>query len=204
LRTRPIPLASRRLPVIRACALLATLLLLVPVQSRAQGIQPRGFELWGGYYTWSGDDFENVDPGLRGGLAFLVEAAPTVGVGGEVVVARFDENGEDVTEFGLNALLRWSLGPLDSFHGFVQGRVGWSRLSAASVTWDGLAVGPELGVELPLSERIRLVVAAGGSWHTYQDAEVDFGTGGGPGIPGSSTSGIDYGARVGLAIGDVF
>lgn len=180
----------------------ALALVLAPVALVGQSVEPRGLEAWVGYAAWSGEDVESVDPGIRGGLAFLAETAPHVGFGGEVVLGSYDQLGQSISELGLYALLRLSLGPPSGFHTFAQGRIGWNRVSAGSLSQSGLSVGPELGVEIPLSARLRLVAAGGGTWNSYENAEL--GSGFGFGIEGTSASGFQYGGRIGLSIGEIF
>lgn len=187
--------------MVRRVLLSALLLGATPFAAPAQGVQARGLEGWVGYAAWDGADAESIDPGIQGGLAVFAETAPHFAFGGEVSLGLFDQLGQSVTELGFNALFRWSLGPRSGFHAYLQGRVGWSRLSANALTQDGLALGPELGVEIPLGTGVRLILAGGGSWRTYEDARI--GTGGAA-LLGTGGSAYQYGGRIGLALDEIF
>ncbi|MEJ2502610.1 MAG: hypothetical protein P8177_04705 [Gemmatimonadota bacterium] len=192
---------TRTLPAVFA------LLFVIPVSLAAQGVQTRGLEVWGGYGFWGGGDFEDVDGGIRGGVVGMLDVNPRVGFGAELILGRAEERGEeavvDISEFGLNAVFRYAFGPRGGTHAFAQGRAGWSRLSLNSFRLDGLAIGPEIGVEIPLGTRVRLVIAGGGTWNIYGDAQLDTGSSiGGTGIPDTSASGFQYGARIGIAFGE--
>lgn len=172
----------------------------IPMAASAQGLQARGLEAWVGYASWGGEDAESFDPGIQGGLAVLAETAPHFAFGGEVSLGMFDQLGESVTELGVNALFRWSLGPRSGLHAYLQGRVGWSRLAVNALTQDGLALGPELGVEVPVASGVRIVLAGSASWRSYEDARV----GSASALLGTGGSGYQYGGRLGIALDDIF
>lgn len=185
----------------RRVLLSAFLLAAAPLAASAQGVQARGLEGWVGYATWGGEDADSFDPGVQGGLAVLAETAPHFAFGGEVSLGLFDQLGESVTELGVNALFRWSLGPRSGLHAYLQGRIGWSRLSVNALNQSGLALGPELGVEVPVGSGVRLILAGNASWRTYEDARI--GTGGAA-LLGTGGSAYQYAGRVGLALDDIF
>lgn len=187
--------------MVRSVAVGAVVLALWPGAVAAQGVAARGIELWVGQATWSGDEVESVDPGVQGGLAVLAETAPHFAFGLEVYVGGYKQLEQDVSELGANVLARWSLGPASGLHLFLQGRIGWSRLSAASITQDGLVVGPELGLEIPLSGRLHLVAAGGGTYRSYESPRLGSG---GFVIADGGASGYLYGGRVGLSIQEIF
>lgn len=185
----------------RLATVMLVLVGLTPLAASGQGIQGRGIEAWAGYYAWSGADVESVDPGFNLGVAVLAETAPHFGFGVEVRYGRYEGSGTAFDELGLNAVFRYSLGPRSGLHAFLQGRAGWSRLSASSLTQDGLAAGPELGVEVPLGGRVHLVLAGGGTWRNYEAARL----GGGLALTlGDGATGFVYGARAGLSLIEIF
>jgi hypothetical protein len=186
----------------RASAFLATIALVSGASAvSGQTLNNRGLEVWTGYAGWSGTDVESVDPGIRGGVALLTQTGPNLAFGVEGVVGGYDQLGERVLELGANLLARLAFGPRSGFQTFLQGRLGWTRLSARLGTLDvsqnGLALGPELGVKIPVGIG-HVVLAGGGTWNSYENVRV--GTIGTPMFVGTGGSGLHYGMRAGLVL----
>ena len=172
----------------------------------------RGVEFWGGQYAWSGDDVGSLDAGFRGGFGIYAELTPGLGIGLEGVTGGFDSQVVGPVErirwddSEANLVLRQALGNRAGIHPFIGGRFGWTRISTVApgdqpgdilvVDEDGLSYAAELGVEIPLNRRARVVIAGGVSFRDYAGAELD-----GVGIPGTEFSGTRWGVRVGMALG---
>jgi len=171
----------------------------------------RGVEFWGGQYAWSGDQVDALDAGFRGGFAVYGELSPRIGVGIEGVTGGFDSNVGDAGERirwddgGLNSMLRVALGNRAGIHPFVEARFGWTRISTTVpagegnvlvVQEDGISYGGEVGVEVPLNQRARIVVAGGLTRRDYGGAELE-----GTEIPGTEFAANRWGVRFGIAIG---
>ncbi|HKK92818.1 MAG TPA: outer membrane beta-barrel protein [Longimicrobiales bacterium] len=199
----------RRIPLI---ALLAALSIsFAPTSVDAQFLF-RGVEFWGGQYAWSGDDVETLEAGFRGGFGLYAELTPGFGVGLEGVTGGFDSPGVGRAnrtrwdDAEANLVVRQALGDRAGVHPFVGGRFGWTRISTTApsstegevivVQEDGLSYGAEIGVEIPLNRRARVVAAAGATFRDYGDAELN-----GVGLENTAFSGTRWGLRVGIAIG---
>ncbi len=61
-----------------------------------------------------------------------------------------------------------------------------------------MAVGPKLGLEIPLNRNSRLVLAASATWRHYSDARI-FRR---PSFAGTSGNAWRYGIRVGIGFGE--
>lgn len=164
----------------------------------------RGFELWGGYGGWSGDDASTLGSGPQGGVAVFAEISDRLGFGVEGVYGSMEQDQTlTVREYAFGPVLRQAFGDRSATHVFLQARLGWTRLSSAGaavdVKQDGISVGPEIGLEIPLSQSLRLVAAGGAQWRRYGDSHVFLG----PTFEGTSGSAWRYGVRLGLAHGVV-
>lgn len=191
----------KRLLVITAIGMAG---LVSPSDAHAQFTGFRGIELWGGYAGWAGDDAEGLEPGFRGGAIIFNDASARLGVGLEGMYGRMSSDVADVDEWGAGLVLRWSAAARTSTHLFVGGRIGWHRLSTevalVSIDQDGLAIGPEVGVEIPVSTSIRFVLAADGTWQTYGNARL-FATS--EDVADTAGSAFRLGVRAGLLFGGV-
>jgi hypothetical protein len=180
----------------------AALLLLLP--AGASGQEFRGFEITGGYYGWSGSDVEVYDPGFRGQAIIFGEADPTLGFGlaGTYGWVPLDGAGidGDLKEFGLGILVRKALGEVGRPHVFVEGYAGWTQLrfdlagGFSNIQENGVAVGPGVGMEFPVGEAVRFVLAGDFHWHSYGEVRL----GDGPLVDGTGESGFRWGGRAGL------
>ncbi len=162
---------------------------------------PRGFEAWVGYAQWGGSDAESLDPGVHAGLAFLTDYGANLGLGGEVVYGKFEQAGQSVTELGLYVVGRYSLRSRASTHAFVQGRVGWNQISVGGLEQSGFSVGPDVGIEVPLTPTVRVSAAVGGTYNAYGNVTLGQGT---LGVAGTSGNAFLYGARIGVSVGQIF
>lgn len=194
--------------------LLTALLLALVSASAAQPAQAqlafRGVEFWGGQYAWSGDQVERLDAGFQGGFGIWGELGDRVGLGLEGITGGFDSNSNDPQtelrwdDVGLNGVVRFALLSRVGFHPFLEARFGWTRISSAQRTTtevfifeeDGLSYGGELGVEIPLNRRARIVAAGGVTRRDYGDADLV-----GSGIPETQLAGTRWGFRFGIALG---
>lgn len=200
----------RRIPLF--IALSATLLAgLVPSSAEAQ-FRFRGVEFWGGQYAWSGDEVEPLEAGFRGGFGVFAELNPGLAVGLEGVTGGFDSPGVGSAsrvrwdDAEANLVVRQALGDRAGIHPFVEGRFGWTRISATApaavqgevivVEENGISYGAEAGVEIPLNRRARIVVAGGATIRDYGDATLD-----GVGLEDTAFSGTRWGFRIGVALG---
>lgn len=188
--------------IYRIALVLGALAVAAPV--RAQMDVYRGVELWGGYAGWSGKDAAGLKPGIQGGLAYFGEASERLGFGLEAMFGSVGRDvGDNATELGLNVVMRQAFGDRASAHVFGQARAGWHRLEekrgSVEVDQDGISIGPELGLEIPVSPTTRLVIAGGATWQRYANARVLLG----PTFDNTAGSAWRYGMRVGIAVGEV-
>lgn len=191
-----------------AFAALATALLL-PAEAQAQ-FAFRGVEFWGGQFGWSGDDAEGIEAGFRGSFAGWGEFNERLGVGLELVTGGFDAQSSVASrwdETGISAVGRLSLLSRAGISPFVEGRFGWTRISTARTDDEGLllefrengyAYGAEVGVEVPLNRRARIVIAGGATRNAYGDARL---AGSGISVDGPSFSAVRWGVRAGVSLG---
>jgi len=193
----------------RQASLVLTLIMLVlPLSLSAQPSRPGGrmLEVWGGSYAWSGEDVEGFDPGWQMGISLLPRTPGGVDFGVEGMAGRFDASStESAWEFGVNVLLRWAMGPRDRTHPFLQGRLGWHRVSAEVVgvklRQDGFSLGPEVGLVIPVFGRSGIVLAAGGSWQQYGNAALFASPDGNPTVGDIRGNAFRYGGRIGWVLG---
>jgi len=194
-----------------AAILTATTLATLPSDAEAQ-FRFRGVEFWGGQYAWVGaaPDAGDFEAGFRGSFAAWAEFSPSLGIGLEGITGGFDSTGGAPgrsirwDDTGVNLVLRQALGDRAGLHPFVEGRFGWTRIGTTLDTEgvfvleeDGLAYGGEVGVEVPLNARARLVVAGGYTRRDYGTAEGFNNVG----IQGGSIDAGRWGFRLGVAIG---
>jgi hypothetical protein len=170
----------------------------------------RGVEFWGGQFGWSGADAEGLDPGFRGSFAGWAEFNERLGVGLELLTGGFDAEAAVPSrwdETGISAAGRLSLFSRRGISPFIEGRFGWTRISTAltdsegalsQFTENGIAFGGEVGVEIPLNRRARIVLAGGATQNSYGDAEL---AGSGIVLDGTSFSAIRWGFRAGISLG---
>ena len=186
----------------RILTVLLALSFLIPGLTAAQeGL--RGFELNAGVAGWSGDDFEGLDPGLRIQASALggVSDALTLGFTATWAPVGSEEETTDVTEIGFGGTARFLLGAGQGL--FLEGYAGWTRLAVELGAEDGLelqsnglAVGPGVGVMVPMGAA-RLVIGADLRYHTYDGLRFS----GGSTIGELDRSGWRWAADVGLLIG---
>jgi hypothetical protein len=197
--------------IILLSLVLALAVTAAPTAVEAQ-LRFRGVEFWGGQYAWSGDDVTPLDAGFRGGFGVFAELTPSLGVGIEGVTGGFDSDATGPAErirwddAEANLVVRQALGNRAGIHPFVGGRFGWTRISTVApsdiegeilvLDEDGLSYGGEVGVEIPLNRRARVVIAGGVTFRDYGGAELS-----GVGIPGTEFSGTRWGVRLGMALG---
>lgn len=188
--------------MMRKTALVASLLLLLPAGMSGQ--QLRGVEVTGGFFGWAGEEMDVYDPGFRGQLVLFGETDPTLGFGvagtyGWVPLG-VDAVDADLKEIGLGIVVRKSLGDVARPHVFVDGYLGWSQLrfdlagGFSNVQENGVALGPGVGMEFPVSSGARVVVAGDFHWHSYGDVRV----GDGLLVGGTGESGFRWGGRAGV------
>ena len=184
----------------------AVVALLVPVPGGSAPVAAQadlfdGGEISLGVGIWTGRQADLFSPGFRGLLALTAEAAPKRRVLLEVLYGRFSPRAEGtaVTESSVRVAARFELEPTRGWLPYVQGRVGYHRLSGtgagSGATQTGLLLGPEIGAEWPISDRARLMGAVEGAWIWYGDV-------GGSDDGTSGTGG--YALRLGFRIGVSF
>lgn len=182
-------------------------------QAGAAQIQFDGIEISGGYYTWSGQDFLDVEGGPRyaGGPMFRVGESWQVGVEGYYGESerQLQTNPIFLSAYGANALVRRAFGSLRGAHFFILARGGWTRLtsditdtmtgdSTTGLQQDGWSFGPEIGAGFNPGQYLDIVWALGANWESFSECQVfgpdDFTT-------GRSCNGIRWGVRIGIALG---
>lgn len=103
-----------------------------------------------------------------------------------------------MTESGLSVGARFDLEPTKGWVPYVQGRIGYHRLSGtgagSEASQTGLAAGPEVGVERQVSPTVRLLGALEGTWIWYGDVA------GAEGAAGSGGYAFRFGLRVGVSL----
>jgi hypothetical protein len=160
-----------------------------------------GGELWLGLGAWSGRQAELFRPGLRALLALSAEAAPNQRVLLEGLYGRFSprSGGTAVTESGVSVAARFELDPTRGWVPYLQGRVGYHRLSGtgagSGATQTGLLLGPEVGVERAISASASLLGAVEAAWVWYGDV-----VGRQDGTSGTGGYAFRFGLRVGVSL----
>ena len=159
--------------------LIALGLILIPVQGEAQ-TQFRGIEASVGYAGWTGDNVDLLEPGVRTRLTLYGEASRRLGVGltgvwGQVPIEGLDDN---ANELGMGVTLRQALGSRDRPHVFIDLYAGWAQLgidlgdASPDLREDGLALGPGLGVEIPVGSTASFTL--GGDFLYYSYDQIRF------------------------------
>jgi len=185
---------------------LASALLAFPVGTAAQ-VGFAGAEVSAGFAGWSGSDFSNFGAGPRFKASIYTPAGAALSMGLTGAYGRGDIEDLDKTyeELGIGATLRRRFdreGALD-FYG--SAFVGWSRLSVdlapenPRIQVNGLAIGPALGIELPLGGGGTRLTAGGEIlWHSMGDFRVASGS---PSFAEGGAKGWHFGGTIGLFFG---
>ena len=186
----------------RTTALVVLLPLLVAAAPAAgQSDVFEGGELWLGVASWTGRQSDRFRPGFRGILALSAEAAPGRRVLLEGLYGRFSprSDGTPVAESGVSVAARLELEPTRGWVPYLQGRVGYHRLSGtgagSGTNQTGLLLGPEIGAERPLSPSARLLGAFEAAWIWYGDVG-----GGEEGTAGTGGYALRFGLRLGVSL----
>lgn len=202
-------------PIMRqTCSVALATLFLLNVASPAHAqLTFDGIEVSGGYFEWSGDDFLEVEGGVRfvGGPMFRIGDFWQVGAEG------YYSTGDvpllvdpiEIKEYGINAVAKRAFADLRRTHFFVMARGGWNRLTSEIVdsstgepsgdfAQNGWSFGPEAGMGFSAGQYSDVTLSVGLNWNSYSDCQVF-----GPGdfTTGRSCSGIRWGFRIGLALG---
>ncbi len=191
------PLRAILIPALAATVAAAVL----PGAGGAQDHVVEGLELWGGAGAWASGPGSDLPAGPRFGLAAFGASTPRRHFALEVVYGRFTPDGTRrvVSEFGVALAARWALGNPDRPHPFLQIRAGLHRLDGSATgpdpTQDALALGPELGVVVPMSERLGLLAGLDAAWQWSRDRRGDSGV-----IPGTGGHALRWGLRLGLTL----
>jgi len=173
------------------------LALALPATASAQSV-----EVQAGYAGWSGDEFEGFDAGPRIRASILGSTGGSLEIGATGSWARtpVDTGNDDITQLGLGVTARKALGVTAGPHVYVEGHLGWTRLSqdagVVDVQESGFAVGPGLGVAIPLGG-VQLTLSSDIQYQSYGDLEIE----GGLGVGEAGQSGWRWGAQAGLALG---
>lgn len=187
------------------CSVVTVVVLLLPVPGgsspgAAQQDLFEGGELSLGVGGWTGRQADLFRPGFRGLLALAAEASPRQRVLLEVLYGRFSPRSEGtaVTESSVRVAARFQLEPTRGWVPYLQGRVGYHRLSGtgagSGATQTGLLLGPEVGAEWPLSNHARLIGAIEGAWIWYGDVG-----GSEDGTSGTGGYALRFGVRIGVS-----
>lgn len=176
--------------------ILAVLLSVVSTKASAQ----MSASIAGGYFGYTGNDYEDVDGGLglEGVIRFTGQKHVGLGVGGA-----FNRYGIDILNETVNASAVFAEIRYDQRNGallpFVGGRLGWAREAADVAGYafsnSGLLMGAVLGLDFPLPHGLDLEIALQNSYVTFGDAEID-----GTTISSTNVSGFRYGLTVGLRL----
>jgi hypothetical protein len=178
---------TMRLRVLAGIGMMASVL---PAGGIAAQADYTSVEVAVGYAGWTGDAGDGFDPGVRAQFNLFggVSSTFAVGLTGTWANVPFSEVDLDATEWGTGVTLRKALGPMGRTRAFLDGYVGWTRLSAdvedANVSTDGFAIGPALGVEIPLSERFKATGRGSFHYHDYGDVLLNQGIEAADGITG--------------------
>ncbi|HSM05830.1 MAG TPA: outer membrane beta-barrel protein [Longimicrobiales bacterium] len=174
----------------------------IPMGGIAGQVDYSSLELSIGYAGWTGDAGDGFDPGIRGQFNLFggVSSTFAVALTGTWADVPFAEVDTDATEWGVGVTLRKALGRAGQTRAFVDGSVGWTRLTTAvedvDVDTDGFAIGPGLGVEIPLGSRLKAIGRGSFHYHDYGDVLVN------SGIPASDGfNGWRWAAYAGLSFG---
>ena len=170
-----------------------------PVAAQSEVFE--GGELWLGLGAWAGRHSDLFRPGFRGQLALSAEAAPRRRVLLEGLYGRFAprSDGTPVAESGVSVAARLELEPTRGWVPYLQGRVGYHRLSGtgagSGASQTGLLLGPEVGAERRLSDSARLMGALEAAWIWYGDVG-----GGEDGTAGTGGYALRFGVKVGVSL----
>jgi hypothetical protein len=154
----------------------------------------------GGAGNFTGDDFEGSQTGWTVGGELVYPLASGLEIGGLFDYSSYgvdDVDTVDANVMDIYGVARYPF-PGERARFFVGAKGGYSRLSAdsegQSLSASGFAVGPTVGVRIPLS-RISIDIAGDGMYTSYGDAEFE-----GTTIEDSSSSGFRWIARAGISI----
>jgi hypothetical protein len=208
---RLVPIHVGRGPRTVLCSVATFVVLLLPIPwgsapGAAQQDLFEGAEVSLGVGVWTGRQADLFRPGFRALLALAAEAAPRRRVLLEALYGRFSPRSEGtvVTESSVRVAARLELEPTRGWVPYLQGRVGYHRLSGtgagSGATQTGLLLGPEVGAEWPISDHARLMGAVEGAWIWYGDVG-----GSEDGASGTGGYALRFGVRIGVSFrrGDV-
>lgn len=156
----------------------------------------------GGIGNFSGDDFQGskVGPTFGGELRFSLGPLAHIGLGVDYSIYGIQDFPEDLKQIDVFASVRrYTDAPAMRFYfggkaGYVRQSSDASELMTGSSVANGFAIGPIVGVRVPLGD-----VALEGGVDVLYHAHGSF-SAGGTEIEGSSASGFRWITRVGLAI----
>ena len=159
-----------------------------------------GVNVYGGYGTFGGDDFQDINGGYVVGAELLVSATSSfrLGAGGSYAYYGVEGDAEDIEQFDVSAVARY-LFPSEGPRPYLGLRAGFSTqaaaLNAEDVERSGTGIGPQAGVLVPLGS-VRLDLGLEYIFQSFGDTEID-----GSLQSGTETSGSLLVLRGGLAFG---
>ncbi len=167
--------------------------LLVPATSSAQTQVGLGL----GYSIVSGDNFENVDPGLTlgGHFAFGVFENAQIGVGFDFSPLSINGTDEKIRQIDVLAMARY-LFQTEPSRFFLGAKGGYTRQSETTLDLviTGFAIGPTVGFQIPMGSVV-MEWALDGTFHFQGDVSVS-----GTTVPDTDTNGFRLVPRIGIAI----
>lgn len=173
--------------------LLALVALLIPASASAQ----TQLYAYGGYGTFTGDDFEAVNAGYLVGASLHLGSMIQFGFGAELgqYTVGDSANDDDLEQIDLYGSLRFRGAP---FYG--GGRISYSTQSAIVTGGDelkrtGFGIGPEIGYQFPLGG-VFLDISASYVLQSFGNSELE-----GVEIADSDATGGVLGIRAGITFG---
>lgn len=172
-----------------------------PEEGSAQQSVIDGLELWAGTGAWATGPGHELPVGVRFGVAAFGASSPRRHFALELVYGRYTPDGTRrlVSEFGVAVAARWALAERDRTHPFLQIRSGLGRRKGSATrsdpTQDAFVLGPEVGVVVPVSERLELLAGVDATWHWSADVRQDTGV-----VSDTGGHGLRWGLRIGLTL----
>lgn len=156
----------------------------------------------GGFYTLSGDDFEDTEAGAGFDVVgrFFTSDNTAIGIGGQFNTHGVENSDIDIDVLNIFGELRHNFDTGGTALPFLSGRAGWVRASADEGGFDleqnGFGIGAVGGLVFDLAESIGLEASALVEFVSLGDLEAD-----GQTLADSDASGWVLGLRVGLNFG---
>jgi hypothetical protein len=138
-------------------------------------------DLFGGWGEWSGKNAEEFKGGYALGAAYIADLGLPLDLGVDVVFARTDTDGDQLTEivdeFQAAAVLRrWIFSGGGALRPYLGARVGFTRLSAdledLQFEQNGAFIGPQFGIVFPTGKTLSPLISVEALRVRYQDTTL--------------------------------